>query len=57
MEIELRDRDIDLIFQNEVALSYRNEKLRNFYLPDLICSGTIIVELKTVKKLTDEHHA
>ncbi len=57
MEIESRDRDIELIFQNEVPPSYRNEKPQHFYLPYLICYSTIIVELKTVKKLTDEHHA
>jgi GxxExxY protein len=57
MEIELRYQDIEFISQNGIALTYRNQKLRHHYIPDLTCYNAIIVELKAVKKLTDEHRA
>ena len=57
IEIELKHLGID--FQSQVALplSYRNQPLRSTYIPDLVCFGKIIVELKSVIKLADEHRA
>jgi len=46
-------------FQPKVALqlSYKGRPLTQKYVPDLICFGKIIVELKAVSELTDEHRA
>jgi len=57
MEIELLHQDIAFTSQNEIHLSYRNQKLRHCYIPDLTCYNAIIVELKAVKSLTDQHRA
>ena len=43
--------------QEEVRLTYREQPLKHTYVPDLICHGQIIVELKAVKELADEHRA
>lgn len=57
MEIELRNREIPFISQKEIQLAYKGEKLKNTYIPDLICFDKIIVELKVVKEIRDEHKA
>jgi len=38
-------------------LTYKGVQLRQRYVPDLICFQKIIVELKAVSELTDEHRA
>jgi GxxExxY protein len=57
MEKELSIRAIPFIPFNELSLSYKGETLTQFFKPDLICFGKIIVELKAVKMLIDEHRA
>jgi GxxExxY protein len=57
MEIELAHCRIPFRAQEEVRLTYREQPLKHTYVPDLICHGQIIVELKTVKELADEHRA
>lgn len=57
MEKKLRKQNIPFRSQPELELFYKGEKLQQIYKPDLICYGQIIVELKTVKELCDEHRA
>lgn len=57
MEIELTHLDIPFDAQRNLVLHYRDQALRHGYVPDLICFGKIIVELKAVKELNDEHRA
>ena len=57
LEKELAVRDIPFIAQQELRLYYKGETLRQFYKPDLICFGKIIVELKAVSALSGEHKA
>jgi GxxExxY protein len=38
-------------------LEYKGRPLTSVYVPDLICYGSIIVELKAVTELVDEHRA
>ena len=57
LEIELRHRGMAFTSQQEITLTYRGEILRHRYVPDLVCHGKIIVELKAVKDLADEHRA
>jgi GxxExxY protein len=57
LEIELQHQQIPYDSQFEIHLDYRGERLRHTYIPDVICYGKIIVELKAVKLLTDEHRA
>lgn len=48
-----------IIFSSQMSfdLKYKNIKLFHTFKPDLICFDKIIVELKAVKLLTDEHRA
>lgn len=57
LEIELRHREIPFVAQPEMKLSYRGQVLRNTFRPDFICHGKIIVEIKAIAALVDEHRA
>ncbi len=57
MEIELAHLGIPFEAQRELRLTYRGKALRSKFVPDLICFERIIVELKAVSKLADEHEA
>ncbi len=57
LEKELSQRTIPFMAQRELRLSYKGESLRQSYMPDLICYGKIIVELKAVKAIAPEHKA
>jgi len=57
LEIELDFQGIPFQAQQELGLDYKGKSLRQVYRPDFICFGKIIVELKAVSKLTDEHRA
>ena len=57
LEIELEMRGILFVPKQELALSYKGRPLKSKYVPDLLCHSKIIVELKSVKELADEHRA
>jgi GxxExxY protein len=57
LEIELELCGIPFKPQAELELRYRGRLLRQKYIPDVICFDRIIIELKAVKALTDEHRA
>jgi len=40
-----------------LLLYYKGEQLEQAYRPDFLCGAQIIVELKAVKELTDDHRA
>src|SRR5215471_9111259 len=44
-------------FQPRLTLSYRGRTLTQSYQPDFVCFEKIILELKAVSALTDEHRA
>jgi GxxExxY protein len=56
-EKELANRKVPFISKGELRLRYKGELLQQVYTPDLICFGTIIVELKAVKELAAGHKA
>ncbi len=57
LEIELVDRGIPLEAQPALQLHYKGRILQQTYQPDFICFGEIILELKAVTYLADEHRA
>ena len=57
LEIQLGDQQIPFSAQVPLSLTYRGRPLKAKYTPDFICYGKIIVELKAVSALTDEHRA
>jgi len=57
LKIEMEDQKIPHEEQKELKIAYKKRKLRKTYKADFICFGKIIIELKTVSALTDEHRA
>ena len=57
LEIELALRNVPFIPQHELHLRYRGRLLKRKYIPDFVCYEKIIVEIKAVSSLTDEHRA
>ena len=57
LEIEFMEREIPFVAQPKLALSYRGQLLRQTYTPDFICFDRIVLELKAVTALADEHRA
>ena len=55
--IEFEYQHIPAIGKPSLTLSYRGRILKQTYEPDFVCLEKIIVELKAVSALTDEHRA
>ena len=54
---ELLIRSIPNTPQAPLQLNYKGQPLEQKYIPDFICYGKIIVEIKAVKAPADEHRA
>jgi GxxExxY protein len=57
LQKEFSKQAIPFVAQAPLELFYKQEKLGQIYIPDFICYGKIIVELKAVKEVSDEHRA
>ena len=55
--IELQLQGIPFVAQKPLALDYKTRPLKSRYEPDFVCYDKIILELKAVKELTDDHRA
>ena len=55
--IEFGFQKIPFIAQSELSLEYRGQRLEQTYKPDFVCFEKIILELKAVSNLIDEHRA
>ena len=57
LAIEFEHQRIPAISKPLLTLSYRDRVLRQTYEADFVCFEKIILELKAVSKLADEHRA
>ena len=57
LELEFGFQRIPFLAQASLALTYKGHPLKQRYVPDFKCFETIIVELKSVSELNDEHRA
>jgi GxxExxY protein len=55
--LELGFRGIPFDPSSELKLDYRGRTLKKTYHPDFTCFDKIIIEIKAVSDLTDEHRA
>jgi GxxExxY protein len=55
LEIEFGLRRIPFVSLPELQLTYKGQRLRKSYQPDFTCFENIIVEIKAVKEIADEH--
>src|ERR1700733_12834485 len=57
LEIEFELRGIPFKPQADLLLTYKGRTLKTFYVPDFICLDKIIIEIKAVSELTNEHRS
>ena len=57
LAIEFNKRNIPFTAQVEMPLAYKSEPLIQKYRADFICFEKIIIEIKAVKDIGDEHRA
>jgi GxxExxY protein len=57
IELEFKKREIPFVSQKPLTLLYQGQPLKQSYKTDFICYDKIIVEIKAISKLTDEHRA
>jgi GxxExxY protein len=57
LEFELQSKSIPFIAQTRLRLEYKGRPLNSTCQADLICFDSIVVELKAVSTLADEHRA
>ena len=50
-------RAIPFVAQAELKITYKGDVLAMTYRPDFVCYGEIVLEIKAVKELTNEHRA
>ncbi len=54
---EFRIQRIPFVPQRDLILQYKGEQLVQTYRPDFVCYDLIIVEIKAVNELNNEHKA
>jgi len=57
LELEFAIQSIPFRPHVELRLEYKGKSLACKFIPDFLCFGEIIVELKAVSELCDEHRA
>jgi len=57
LAIELEMRNIAFRDRPKLQIEYKGRKLQSTYNPDFVCFDKVIVELKAVSELCDEHRA
>lgn len=57
LEIEFGLRNLEFVAQPGLQLEYNRTILRKRFVPDFVCFGKIILEIKAVKTLEGSHRA
>jgi GxxExxY protein len=57
LEIELALQNLPFVAQQQLPLHYKGRRLKQIYIPDFVCFDQIILEIKAVSALCDEHRA
>lgn len=57
LAMEFSDQGIPFVEKPRPRLTYKGRELTQTYEPDFLCFDEIIVEIKAVKQLADEHRA
>ena len=57
LEIELIKQDIPFESQKMIHIYYDDKALKQYFKADIICFDKILLELKAVSKITNEHKA
>jgi GxxExxY protein len=57
LEVEFRNRGIPAVREQRIPVTYKGVQLGAAYKADFVCFGSIVVELKAIKILTENEEA
>ena len=57
LEIELKRENIPFISQQELKILYDGIPLKTKYLADIVCYDRILIEIKAISKINNQHKA
>jgi GxxExxY protein len=57
LQLEFQRQGIPFVAQPILELEYKGTKLQQYFKPDFVCFGSIVVELKAVSNVINEHRA
>jgi len=57
LEIEMGLQGVSFSAQQELVIHYKGRALTQKFIPDFVCFGKIILEIKAVSSLCDDHRA
>src|SRR5207253_1908052 len=57
LTLEFRKKGIAFEALPKLGLSYKGVALKQQYVPDFVCFGRVLVELKAVREIAPEHRA
>lgn len=57
LAMEFKIQGLPFVEQASLRLDYKGQPLKQIYVPDFLCFDEIIVEIKAVRQLADEHRA
>jgi GxxExxY protein len=57
MEIEMSDRGLPFLAQSELRICYKGRTLKKRFVPDFVCYGKVVVELKAIDRLSGADEA
>ena len=57
LEIELTERRVPFVSQHKLPIMYKGRTLTQFYKADFVCYDKIIIEMKAVSRMSNEHKA
>jgi GxxExxY protein len=57
LEIELTERGIPFVPQRDLQIAYKRRTLKHVYRADFVCYEKIIIEVKAVTELVNDHRA
>ena len=57
LEIEFADQQLPFVPRSELSLRYKGRTLKQKYIPDFLLFDKIVLEIKAVKELANEHRA
>jgi GxxExxY protein len=57
MEMELADRSVPFAAQQPLRITYKGRMLEKFYIADLVCYGAVLIEIKTLDRLSGKEES
>lgn len=57
LELELKSQALPFVAQQHISLEYKGTPLKQSLVPDFVVHDKIILEIKAVREIVDEHRA